>query len=57
MATSGAVTNWLRDLFADGDHAALTRQAAESGPGANGLLMLPYFSGNAPRSWTWTRAV
>ncbi|MEU6551662.1 FGGY-family carbohydrate kinase [Streptomyces sp. NPDC046915] len=45
MATSGAVTNWLRDLFAGGDHTELTRLAAESGPGANGLLMLPYFSG------------
>ncbi|MGW3171465.1 FGGY-family carbohydrate kinase [Streptomyces sp. NPDC001153] len=45
MATSGAVTNWLRDLFAAGDHAELTRLAAESGPGAGGLLMLPYFSG------------
>lgn len=45
MATSGAVTTWLRDLFAGADHAELTRQAAESGPGANGLLMLPYFSG------------
>ncbi|MFB6554657.1 FGGY-family carbohydrate kinase [Streptomyces sp. NPDC056405] len=45
MATSGAVTNWLKDLFAAGDHAELTRLAAESGPGANGLLMLPYFSG------------
>ncbi|MFF3462694.1 FGGY-family carbohydrate kinase [Streptomyces sp. NPDC002619] len=45
MATSGAVTNWLRDLFAGADHSELTRLAAESGPGANGLLMLPYFSG------------
>jgi xylulokinase len=45
MATSGAVTTWLRDLFAGGDHAELTRLAAESGAGANGLLMLPYFSG------------
>ncbi|MHB9848260.1 FGGY-family carbohydrate kinase [Streptomyces sp. Tue6028] len=45
MATSGAVTNWLRDLFTGTDHAELTRLAAESGPGANGLLMLPYFSG------------
>ncbi|OKK09082.1 FGGY-family carbohydrate kinase [Streptomyces sp. CB02400] len=45
MATSGAVTNWLRDLFADADHTGLTRLATESGPGANGLLMLPYFSG------------
>ncbi|GHJ37700.1 FGGY-family carbohydrate kinase [Streptomyces sp. TS71-3] len=45
MATSGAVTNWLRDLFAAGDHAELVRLAAESGIGANGLLMLPYFAG------------
>ncbi|WP_345645346.1 FGGY-family carbohydrate kinase [Streptomyces siamensis] len=45
MATSGAVTNWLRDLFTGTDHTELTRLAAESGPGANGLLMLPYFSG------------
>ncbi|MGP4004998.1 FGGY-family carbohydrate kinase [Streptomyces sp. 4N124] len=45
MATSGAVTNWLRDLFSGADHAELTRLAAGSGPGANGLLMLPYFSG------------
>ncbi|WEO94016.1 FGGY-family carbohydrate kinase [Streptomyces sp. FXJ1.172] len=45
MATSGAVTTWLRDLFAGTDHAELTRLAGESAPGANGLLMLPYFSG------------
>ncbi|MFG3003575.1 FGGY-family carbohydrate kinase [Streptomyces calvus] len=45
MATSGAVTNWLRDLFTGADHTELTRLAAESGPGANGLLLLPYFSG------------
>jgi xylulokinase len=50
MATSGAITNWLRDLFdPDGTggvgHAELVRLAEESGPGANGLLMLPYFSG------------
>ncbi|MFJ8918974.1 FGGY-family carbohydrate kinase [Streptomyces sp. NPDC102415] len=45
MATSGAVTNWLRDLLGAGDHAELLRLAERSGPGANGLLMLPYFSG------------
>jgi xylulokinase len=45
MATSGAVTNWLRDLFDGADHTELTRLADESGPGAGGLLMLPYFSG------------
>ncbi|MFI9587681.1 FGGY-family carbohydrate kinase [Streptomyces sp. NPDC052236] len=45
MATSGAVTNWLRDLFGAADHTGLLRLAEASGPGANGLLMLPYFSG------------
>jgi xylulokinase len=46
MATSGAITGWLRDMFGgDADYAALTKMAEESGPGANGLLMLPYFAG------------
>ncbi|WP_369205001.1 FGGY-family carbohydrate kinase [Streptomyces sp. PU-14G] len=45
MATSGAVTGWLRDLFGDTDYARLLRLAEESGPGAGGLLMLPYFAG------------
>ncbi|MFC5213626.1 FGGY-family carbohydrate kinase [Streptomyces coerulescens] len=45
MATSGAVTNWLRDLFGATDHPELLRLAEAAGPGANGLLMLPYFSG------------
>ncbi len=44
MATSGAITTWIRDLVGD-DYASLSRQAAESGLGANGLLMLPYFAG------------
>lgn len=45
MATSGAITGWLRDLFGGTDYAALTKLAADSPPGANGLLMLPYFAG------------
>lgn len=44
MATSGAITTWIRDLVG-GDYAGLSAQAAESGPGANGLLMLPYLAG------------
>lgn len=44
MATSGAVTAWLRDLTGAG-YAELTEEAAAAGPGANGLLMLPYFAG------------
>ena len=45
MATSGAITGWLRDLFGGPDYADLVKLADESGPGANGLLMLPYFAG------------
>ncbi|MCX4835350.1 FGGY-family carbohydrate kinase [Streptomyces sp. NBC_01016] len=45
MATSGAVTGWLRDLFGDVAYPELLGLAEKSGPGANGLLMLPYFAG------------
>ena len=49
MAASGAITAWLRDLFGgpvDGPgYAELTKLAADSPAGANGLLMLPYFAG------------
>ena len=45
MATSGAITGWLRDLFGGPDYLTLLGEAAASGPGARGLLMLPYFAG------------
>jgi xylulokinase len=45
MATSGAVTSWLRGLFGSPDYDELYELAELSGPGANGLLMLPYFAG------------
>jgi xylulokinase len=45
MATSGAITTWLRDLFGSVDYAELLTLAERSGPGAGGLLMLPYFAG------------
>ncbi|MET9859162.1 FGGY-family carbohydrate kinase [Streptomyces smyrnaeus] len=45
MATSGAVTGWLRELFGDPGYPELLQLAEDSGPGANGLLMLPYFAG------------
>ncbi|MES2170490.1 MAG: FGGY family carbohydrate kinase [Actinomycetota bacterium] len=44
MATSGAITAWLRDLTG-ADFAALTAEAASAGVGAGGILMLPYFAG------------
>jgi xylulokinase len=44
MATSGAVTAWLRDLVG-ADYEALVREARDVPPGARGLLLLPYFAG------------
>ena len=46
MATSGAITAWLRDLFGVARlSASCSRRPRRPAPGANGLLMLPYFAG------------
>lgn len=45
MATSGAITGWLRELFGSPDFADLVAEAEAAGCGAHGLLMLPYFAG------------
>lgn len=45
MAASGAITGWLRDLTGESDFTALLAEAVLSGPGAGGLVMLPYFAG------------
>jgi xylulokinase len=45
MATSGAITGWLRELFGRPDYPQLLAEAEAAGPGARGLLMLPYFAG------------
>jgi xylulokinase len=44
MATSGAITAWLAELTG-GSYVELTEAAREAGPGADGLVMLPYFAG------------
>ena len=49
-ATSGTLTHWFRDRFArelpkDEAFATLAAEAEATPPGANGLLFLPYFSG------------
>ncbi|MCC2028271.1 sugar kinase [Microbacterium sp. YMB-B2] len=44
LSTSGALTAWLKDLT-DADYPQLLAEAEASGPGARGLLMLPYFAG------------
>ena len=50
LATSGTLTHWFRDQLARDLEPAeafpiLAAEAATSPPGANGLLMLPYYSG------------
>lgn len=56
MATTGALTRWLRDQFArelvEREHqggtsayAALAEEAATAPEGSDGLVVLPYFSG------------
>ncbi len=50
LATSGTLTHWFRDQFArelskEDAFPALAAEAAASPPGAKGLLVLPYFSG------------
>lgn len=50
LATSGTLTHWFRDQFAkdldpQNAFAELAAEAADAPPGANGLLMLPYYSG------------
>jgi xylulokinase len=44
MATSGAVTDWLRELVGT-DFGTLVAEAADVPPGSRGLLLLPYFAG------------
>jgi xylulokinase len=50
LATSGTLTQWFRELTTPEldrgkAFAMLTKEAEASPPGANGLVMLPYFSG------------
>jgi len=46
MAASGAVLNWIRREFAPQEtHRSLDARAAPLPPGAEGLVMLPYFLG------------
>jgi len=50
MATTGSLTRWFRDELArdlapDGAYQTLFSEAENIEPGAGGLLLLPYFSG------------
>lgn len=45
VASAGALTSWLRDLSGETPYEVLYEEAAGAGPGAGGLLALPYFAG------------
>jgi xylulokinase len=45
MATSGALTGWFRDVVGGLPYEQLVAEAAEAPPGADGLVVLPYFAG------------
>ncbi len=45
MATSGALTAWLKKISGDVSYETLTEEAAAVLPGSDGLVVLPYFAG------------
>ncbi len=45
MSTSGSLTGWVSELTGRTPFADLVAEAAAVPPGSDGLLMLPYFSG------------
>ena len=50
-ATSGALTNWLRAISDNKPFEELLAEAAETPPGASGLVALPYFAGERTPLW------
>ena len=45
VGSSGALTAWLRELTGSPPYDELLHEADSAGPGAGGLLALPYFAG------------
>ena len=45
MATSGALTGWLKKVSGDVPYETLTEEAAAVRPGSDALVVLPYFAG------------
>jgi xylulokinase len=45
MSTSGSLTAWLQQITGGAPFAGLVAEAAATPPGADGLLVLPYFAG------------
>ena len=45
MATSGALTAWLRNIAGNPPYETLVQEAGQVRPGSDGLIILPYFAG------------
>jgi xylulokinase len=45
LATSGALTGWLREISGGPPFEQLVAEAASTAPGADGLVVLPHFAG------------
>ncbi|MCW2760661.1 MAG: carbohydrate kinase, partial [Marmoricola sp.] len=45
MATSGSLTEWVRELTGPVPYEQLVQEAAAVRPGSEGLVLLPYFAG------------
>lgn len=45
MSTSGSLTSWIADLTGGTSYEELVAEAAAVPPGSDGVLLLPYFSG------------
>ena len=45
MATSGSLTSWVQQLTGDVPFGRLVEEAAATPPGADGVVVLPYFAG------------
>ncbi|WP_226345499.1 FGGY-family carbohydrate kinase [Agilicoccus flavus] len=45
MSTSGSLTTWVQQLTGDAPFEDLVAEASEVDPGADGLVVLPYFAG------------
>ncbi len=45
MATSGAITGWLRELLGSASYLELLLEAERTPAGSHGVIVLPYFAG------------
>jgi xylulokinase len=45
MSTSGSLTGWVQEMAGNASFETLVQEAAAVPPGSDGLLLLPYFSG------------